>query len=142
MARPASGFSPPATVLLTLLLIPSLLSCSSSISTTEGVTPEGRIEHVVLCWLKNPASEEDRQRLIETGAQLTEIPGVLSVTAGGAVPSDRPVVDDSFDVGFVILLEDAAALNGYLSHPIHLAAVRDVLAPLVERTVIYDIGVE
>ena len=142
MLRRPSDFDPAAAGLLILLLIPALLSCSSSNSATSGVTATGRIEHVVLCWLKNPGSEEDRRRLIESGARLAEIPGVLSVTSGAAVASDRPVVDDSFDVGFVILLEDAAALTGYLAHPIHLAAVRDVLAPLVERTVIYDIGVE
>lgn len=138
MLRPFPDFSPAAYSLLILLLIPALLSCSSS----QRTTATGRIEHVVLCWLKNPTSEKARRRLIETGAKLADIPGVLSVTAGPPVPSDRPVVNDSFDVGFVILLEDTAALKGYLAHPVHLAAVRDVLAPLVERTVIYDIGVE
>lgn len=124
--------------LLLLLWLPLLSGCGGSLHTA----PDGAIEHVVLCWLKAPGSEEGRDRLIAAAEELRAIPGVLSVTAGRPEPSDRAVVDDSFDVGFVILLENRAALRSYLTHPLHVAAVRNVLAPLVERTVIYDVVVE
>ena len=123
-----------------LPILPLLFyACTGSGSASAGRGTSGGIEHVVLCWLKNPGSQEDRNRLIASATELETIPGVISVSAGPPLPSDRTVVDDSFDVGFVIVLKDSAALSAYLTHPTHLAAVRNILAPLVARTLIYDI---
>ena len=101
--------------------------------------PAVPVTHVVICWLKSPGDETGRQRIIEATETLRKIPGVLAVTAGTAVPSTRPIVDSSFDVGIVITFQDEAALRAYETNPIHLKARNEVLRPLAGKLLIYDI---
>ena len=110
--------------------------CSSSRDTAS---KPGRVQHIVLCWLKEPGNEESHTSLIEATFNLRSIPGVLRVHAGTPLASDRPIVDDSFDVGIIIVLENREALQPYLDHPAHTEAVREILAPLTERILIYDV---
>lgn len=100
---------------------------------------EGKLQHVVLCWLKNPGNVEARQKIIDVSKSFAAIPGVISVKAGTAVPSQRAIVDDSFDVGIVFTFADRQAMQTYLEHPTHTQAVRNVIAPLTDRIVVYDI---
>ncbi len=100
--------------------------------------PESRLHHIVLCWLKEPGNLQQRQQIIEVSRSFREIPGVLAVHAGAVVPSDRGIVDDSFDVAIIVVVPDAARLAEYLVHPIHREARDDVLVPLVDRIVVYD----
>ena len=93
----------------------------------------GQIQHVVVMWLKEPGDAEGRAKVIEASRALASIPGVLAVRVGEPLPSEREVVDDSFDVAIVLTLADAAALAAYEAHPDHVGAVEDVLAPLVAR---------
>ena len=99
------------------------------------------IQHVVIVWLKDPASAEARQQVIAASYGFTAIPGVLSVSAGPSVPSPRAVVDSSYDVGVVITVRDRAALTAYLEHPTHKHAVQEVLGPLARQIVVYDFAV-
>jgi len=94
--------------------------------------------HVVLCWLHEPASEQARQRVIDASIAFERIPGVRSVSAGRPLPSIRPQVDGSYDVGIVMEFESPEALDAYLEHPEHQKATREVLRPLAARVVIYD----
>ena len=96
------------------------------------------IQHVVIVWLKDPASAEARQQVIAASYGFAAIPGVLSVSAGPSVPSPRAVVDSSYDVGVVITVRDRAALATYLEHPTHKQAVQEVLGPLARQIVVYD----
>ena len=97
-----------------------------------------RLHHVVVCWLKQPGDAAARRRIIEASEALAEIPGVLQVSAGEPIESDRPIVDDSFDVAITITFASQAAFDAYLAHPDHRRANAEVLAPLVERVVVYD----
>jgi len=97
---------------------------------------------VVVCWLREPGDAEARQQLIEASRRLQEVPGVIRVVAGEAVASEREVVDDSFDVAVVMTFADAEAMQAYLADPRHRAAVRETLAPLVGRMVVYDLDTE
>ena len=98
----------------------------------------GPVQHVVICWLKEPGNAQVRQQLIAASHSFAEIPGVLSVSVGPSLPSERTVVDSSYDIGVVITLKNAAALQDYLDHPIHKQAVTDVLGPLSKKIVVYD----
>jgi hypothetical protein len=119
-------------VLLVFLLV--LPSCR----TTASKPPEGSVTHVVVCWLKTPGDETSRRALIDASYAFREIPGVLHVAAGRALPSTRPVVDATYDVAIVLTFENEQALRAYDGHPIHRDAVTRTLRPLVERLVIYD----
>ncbi|QDU68408.1 Dabb family protein [Engelhardtia mirabilis] len=120
-----------------LVLSACLGSCLSPGGDSGAV--DGRVEHVVLCWLAEPASDEARQKVIEASRELTVIPEVLSITVGTPLASDREVVDDSFDIGLVITFRSAGDLAVYLDHPEHVRRVQEVLGPLTERILVYDI---
>ena len=96
------------------------------------------VTHVVVCWLKDPGNADARDRIIEASRSFSAIPGVLSVSAGPVLPSERTIVDDSFDVAIVLSFEDSQALARYLEHPRHEKALREVLQPLVRKVIVYD----
>ena len=102
-----------------------------------GSQHDGALQHVVLVWLKDAGSAEQRARIIEVSKSFRDIPGVLDVQAGKAVASDRDIVDDSFDVGILVVVPDERRLQEYLVHPIHQKAKNDVLVPLVEKMLVY-----
>ena len=103
----------------------------------QGV-PKARLYHVVLCWLKEPGNEMHRKQIIEITKTFQKIPGVIEAQAGEAVMSDRDIVDDSYDVGILIVTKNENELQKYLDHPIHQKAKKDVLVPLVDKILVYD----
>jgi hypothetical protein len=105
-------------------------------------TPPAAVSHVVIVWLKSPGDQTARQRIIDETQNLRKIPGVLGVIAGRPVPSTRPIVDSSFDVGIVITFKDEAAMRAYETNPIHVKARNEVLRPLAGKLLIYDIKKE
>lgn len=125
IARPLASLS-----LASLLL--------ASCATVRPPPASGAVDHVVFVWLKRPGHAEDRAALIEASQALRDIPGLRALDVGTALPSPRPVVDDSFDLGFVMRFDSAAALKAYETHPRHLAA-RDRLMALSRSVLVYDI---
>ena len=103
-----------------------------------GTRHDGALQHVLLIWLKDAGNAEQRARIIEVSKSFRNIPGVLDVQAGKAVSSERDIVDDSFDVGILVVVPDERRLREYLAHPIHQKAKNDVLVPLVEKILVYD----
>ena len=103
-----------------------------------GSQHDGALQHVVLVWLKDAGNAEQRARIIEVSKSFRDIPGVLDVQAGKAITSERDIVDDSFDVGILVVVPDERRLREYLDHPIHQKAKNDVLLPLVEKILVYD----
>ncbi len=96
------------------------------------------VVHVVLVWLKEPGNPEHRQRIIEISREFETIPGVIDVSVGEVVPSDRPIVDDSFDVGLYLTFASVDAMNAYLADDRHRQALREIFRPLSERYIVYD----
>jgi hypothetical protein len=101
--------------------------------------PSPSVDHVVLCWLQQPHNLTDCTKLIDTSYEFAKIPGVVRVRCGRPIPSTRPVVDSSFDIGIVITFLNIHALDDYEQNPIHKKAVSDVLKPLTAKILIYDI---
>lgn len=103
-------------------------------------TAPGKVEHVVLIWLKKPGNEADRAAVIAAAKNFQkEIPQIQHLSVGTALPSDRPVVDDSFDVGLVMRFASPADLAIYEKHPVHVKAVNEVLKPASARLQVYDV---
>jgi hypothetical protein len=71
-----------------------------------------------------------------------EIPGILSMSIGDAVPSNRDFVDDSFDLALVVRFKDKAAMDAYEKHPVHVKAAKEVLAPNASKLKVYDVVVK
>jgi hypothetical protein len=112
----------------------SLASCSSIAPPAK----PGSVDHVVLVWLKRPGNAEDKQTLIQLDRELRVIPGLRFLDTGTALPSERPTVDDSFDIGYVMRFDSPTALEAYAIHPVHLKA-KDELVRLSSRVLVYDL---
>jgi hypothetical protein len=97
------------------------------------------IEHIVIIWLKEPGLIDAQNTIIKASQALKTIPGVLAFKSGKAVPSQRTIVDSSFDVAFIISFIDQAALDAYLIHPLHLQLMEETVKPLVDRIRVYDL---
>lgn len=96
------------------------------------------VEHIVIVWLKEPGNPALQQRVIDASQVLRSIPGVLALKAGTVIPSQRPIVDSSFDVALIVSFPGKAALQAYLAHPVHIELVEKTLLPLVARIQVYD----
>jgi hypothetical protein len=96
------------------------------------------VHHVVVCWLNEHGNKEARQKVIEVSRGFSAIPGVIDVRAGRVIPSEREIVDSSFDVAIYLSFENEQKLFEYLNHPIHKKAVEKMLKPLVRKVVVYD----
>jgi len=99
----------------------------------------GTVDHVVLIWLKRPGNARDRQALRAAADDLRAIPGIRFLDHGTPLASERPVVDDSFDVAFVMRFDSAAALAAYEADPLHVRKIDEVLRPLSKKVLVYDI---
>jgi hypothetical protein len=121
-------------LLAALLTAVFLASCA----TIAPPAKPGTVDHVVLVWLKRPGNEDDKQTLINKSRELRAIPGIRFLDSGTALPSERPIVDDSFDIAFVIRFDSPAALKAYAVHPVHVKA-RDELLRLSRRILVYDV---
>jgi hypothetical protein len=95
--------------------------------------------HVVVCWLKTPGDTNGRRVLLAAADSLRAIPGVQTVTAGTVLPSDRTVVDSSWDVAYVMTFADWRALAEYVNNPAHLRLRQQVLDPNTRYVRVYDI---
>ena len=119
-----------------LLLVLLSVSCQSS----PTAAPSGHVDHVVLMWLKDPTDTTARQKIIDASESFRQIPGVLDVRHGRPVPSTRPIVDSSFDIGVVITFKDRSSLDAYATHPIHAKAARELIQPSTRQIKVYDIA--
>jgi hypothetical protein len=125
-------------LMLSLLFVCLLVWRQAATEISAEQSSSSHVQHVVIGWLNEPGNAEARHKVIAASYAFAEIPGVLSVSAGPSLPSERAVVDSSYDVGVVITLKDATALATYLEHPKHKQAVKDVLQPLIKKMIVYD----
>lgn len=122
--------------LLAGLLVPLLLGACTQAPVRDDQQP--RVSHVILLWLKDPTNLHHKQQVIEATESLRDIPGVLEIRVGEALPSERAVVDDSFTLGIHMLFRSPAAMETYVSHPDHTKTVTQAIMPFVDKIVIYD----
>jgi len=94
--------------------------------------------HSVYFWLKEGTPDAARRQLVEDcTTYLVKIPAVRHLWAGRPAMTPRPVVDNTYDVGLVVALDDAAGHDVYQEHPLH----KDFVArnkPHWKRIQIYD----
>ena len=94
--------------------------------------------HVVIFWT-DPNNPSAADQLIAGGEKfLRPIPGVQAFHMGRMVPSQRPVVDQSYQVALNIIFPDKKAQDDYQVHPLHLEFVEKVFKRVCKRVVVYD----
>ena len=99
----------------------------------------GKLYHVGLVWLKEPGNVEHRQKIIAAAHSFArEIPEVQFLSVGQTLPKKSSWADASFDICFVMRLEDKAAMDRYAKNPVHQQAAQEVFLPLSQKIVFYD----
>ena len=100
---------------------------------------EGKLYHVGLVWLREPGNAEQRKKIIEAAHSFArEIPEVESLSVGETLPQTSSYADASFDVCFVMRLQDKSAMDRYGANPVHQQAARDFFLPLASKILFYD----
>jgi hypothetical protein len=95
--------------------------------------------HHVFFWLKNPASKEDRDKLVEGVKTLKNIPTVKELHVGVVASTEkRDVVDNSWAVSELMFFDDLQGQATYQTHPIHLEFIKNY-SHLWEKVVVYDV---
>lgn len=94
--------------------------------------------HAVFFWM-NPGTPDDaRKQLVEDCTVfLAKIPTVRNLWAGRPAMTPREVVDNSYDVGLLVVIDDNAGHDVYQEHPLH----KEFIArnkPHWKRVQIYD----
>ena len=85
--------------------------------------------------------EDAEKRLVDGLHQyLPGIPGVISMHVGRCAPSDRPVVDQTYQVALNITFTHKLVQDAYQAHPQHVEFVENVFKQVCDRVVIYDFG--
>jgi hypothetical protein len=127
----------PTTHLIAFALVAAFLFSGCATASKKAVA--GKFYHVGLVWLKEPGNAEHRQKIIAAAHSFgREISEVESLSVGQSPPSTSSYVDDSFDICFVMRLQDKAALDRYGEHPVHAKAAQEVFLPLSTKILFYD----
>ena len=94
--------------------------------------------HIVIFWT-DPAQTNAADELI-AGAHkyLKPIPGLKHFFAGKMVGSQRPVVDQTYQVALNTVFANKQAQDDYQVHPLHLEFVAKYVKPLVKKVAVYD----
>lgn len=94
--------------------------------------------HIVIFWT-DPANPKAADELIAGANQhLRSIPGILSFHVGKMASSQRPVVDQTYQVALNLTFPDKATQDAYQVHPQHIEFVEKVFKPLCKKVVVYD----
>lgn len=94
--------------------------------------------HIVIFWT-DPEKPGAADELIAGAEQhLKPIPGVLSFHVGKMVGSERPVVDQSYQVALNLLFPDKEAEGRYQVHPAHVEFVQKYVKPNCRKIAVYD----
>lgn len=97
----------------------------------------GKFVHHVYFWLKQPNSPADRAKLIDGLKTLSSVKTIKAHHIGVPAATDRPVIDKSYSVSWMLVFANKADQDSYQVDPIHLEFV-DKLSPLWDRVVVYD----
>jgi len=99
----------------------------------------GKLYHVGLVWLKEPGNPEQREKLIAAAHSFArEIPEVQFPSVGQTLPKTSSWADASYDICFVMRLEDKAAIDHYAKNPVHQKSAQEVFLPLSQKILFYD----
>jgi len=121
--------------LAVLALLSLGLACSGADSVSESpsqdsaaeesqgstVSKEVKFIHTVFFWIKEEATQEQRQQLLNDCTKLLgTISSVKYIAAGKPAGTPREVVDSSFGVGLVVHFADKEGHDLYQEAPAHL----------------------
>ena len=108
-----------------------------AINSSSVMTAKNMFIHHVYFWLKNPSSNEDRQKLIEGLEKLSKVKTIKMFHLGKPADTNRDVIDTSYSVSWLLVFDDKASEESYQVDPIHLNFV-ETCKHLWQKVVVYD----
>jgi hypothetical protein len=90
---------------------------------------------IILVKVKEDATAEQKQGLIDAMKALEGIPAVKSAIAGENV-GPRP---EGYHIGCVLTFDDVEGKNSYEPHDLHRSMVGDHLSKIREGVILFDI---
>lgn len=100
--------------------------------------PTPGIIHMVLFWLRDDLTDEERDAFVEGNLSISTIPSVRRLYFGPpAATAARAVVDNTFDYALILHFDDLAGQEAYQVHPLHQRMVEEYRDKW-ERVVVYD----
>lgn len=98
---------------------------------------EKQFVHVVNFWLKSDSSTADREKFEIGVKSLGTIESVSSFHLGIPAPTDRPVIDRSYDYCLVCTFKNQADHDAYQVDPIH-DIFRNTCSIYWDKVLIFD----
>jgi hypothetical protein len=98
---------------------------------------KNRFIHHVFFWLKNPESQEDKQKLIAGLQKLTKAKTIETAHIGVPANTNREVIERSYQVSWLLVFKNDADQEVYQTDPIHLKFIEEC-SMLWEKVVVYD----
>jgi Stress responsive A/B Barrel Domain len=94
--------------------------------------------HTVIFYLKKDAPANEADAIIaDTQRLLAKIPSVREIRAGRPADKGSAVVVKDYQVGLLVLFDDAEGMQTYLDHPLHKEFVSGHEKGF-EKVVVYD----
>src|SRR5271168_713027 len=94
--------------------------------------------HVVIFWTDSAHPGAVDELIAGAHKYLQPIPGILHFQIGKMVGSERPVVDQTYQVALNTVFSSKQAQDDYQVHPLHLEFVAKCVKPLVKKITVYD----
>ncbi len=114
------------------------MALAASVPALANAKGKEALVHHVYFWLKNPASKEDLNKLIEGINSLKKIETLRLVKVGvPAATTKRDVIDNSYSISLLTVFDDVKGHDTYQDHPIHTKFV-ETYSPLWNKVVVYD----
>lgn len=125
-----------ARIVLLVVLMGLILMVSGCAS--HQAKPPAAVHHVVLLWYKDDVADVEARKIEAGSLGLAQIDGVRAVKVGKAIASERPVVDDSFDLAVLFEFDSIEDMHAYINNPVHKAFVESHIKGRMEKVLIYD----
>jgi len=93
--------------------------------------------HHVYFWLKNPASSNDKDKLVEGLKKLSKVKTIKTFHIGKPASTNRDVIDISYAISWLVLFDNKEDQDSYQTDPIHLKFVEEC-SSLWEKVIVYD----
>lgn len=94
--------------------------------------------HIVIFWTDPTQANAADELIAGANKYLKPIPGLKQFHVGKMVGSQRPVVDQTYQVALNTVFANKQIQDDYQVHPLHLEFVAKYVKPLVKKVTVYD----
>ena len=99
---------------------------------------EPQIEHMVMFKWKEGTTPEQTEAIAQALRGLaTQVPGIVSLDYGAQIRPEPVAKTKGFQHGLVVVFTNVAALDAYIVHPAHQAALK-LIGPNLADVVVLD----